>query len=120
MKKIHLYRFTQDITGESYLESIFMDVIRMYHLPFPRREYPVGRYSIDFAYPIVKLGIELDGNQHFTKKGQLHDKQKDEFLGSHGWKILRADRNTFHTPAFVRLIRKTINQRLRRFKNETR
>lgn len=113
--KIYRYRQTQDITGESYLESTFMDVIRMYNLPYPRREYPVGRYSLDFAYPIIKLGIELDGNQHYTKIGQLHDQQKDAFLKSCGWKVLRADRAVFHTPAFVKLIKQTINQRLEEF-----
>jgi hypothetical protein len=44
---------------ESELEDDFLDlVIRRYNLPMPIRQHPVGRRSIDFAYPELIFGIE--------------------------------------------------------------
>ena len=46
---------------ESELEDDFLDlVIRRYNLPLPVRQYPVGRRRIDFAYPELILGVEID------------------------------------------------------------
>lgn len=54
------------------------------------REFNVGRYSIDFAWPTYKLAVEMDGEQHERFKDIVErDKRKDEFLIKEGWKILR-------------------------------
>ena len=46
---------------ESELEDDFLNlVIRRYNLPMPVRQHPVGRRSIDFAYPELIFGIEID------------------------------------------------------------
>jgi very-short-patch-repair endonuclease len=46
---------------ESELEDDFLDlVIRRYNLPLPVRQYPVGRRRIDFAYPELVLGVEIE------------------------------------------------------------
>lgn len=46
---------------ESELEDDFLDlVIRKYNLPMPVRQHPVGRRSIDFAFPELIFGIEID------------------------------------------------------------
>ena len=46
---------------ESELEDDFLDlVIRRFNLPMPIRQHPVGRRSIDFAYPELIFGIEID------------------------------------------------------------
>ena len=53
-------------------------------------EYPVGIYSLDFAWPCKKLCIEIDGKQHYEDiHTQERDKRKNEFLIKNGWKILR-------------------------------
>ena len=45
----------------SELEDDFLDlVIRKYDLPVPVRQHPIGRRSIDFAYPELIFGIEID------------------------------------------------------------
>ncbi len=34
-----------------------------------RRQFPIGRYMLDFYSPEHKLGIEADGGQHYEDKG---------------------------------------------------
>ncbi len=45
-------------------------------------------YRIDFAIPELKIGIECDG-EAWHKEGNLHDKRRDGFFKSRGWKIIR-------------------------------
>ncbi len=54
-------------------------------------QYPVSntRMSLDFAFPKLKLAIEVDGPQH-ALPGQIEsDTKKDEILRKHGWTVLR-------------------------------
>jgi very-short-patch-repair endonuclease len=41
-----------------------------------RRQFPIGKYILDFYSPEYKLGIEADGGQHYEEKGRLKDKQR--------------------------------------------
>ena len=54
-----------------------------------RRQYRIGSYLADFCVPEKKLVIELDGNEHFSYNGQEYDRQRDEFMKSKGYKVLR-------------------------------
>jgi hypothetical protein len=46
----------------SELEDAFLElVIRRYNLPLPVRQHPVGKRTIDFAYPRLILGIDGSG-----------------------------------------------------------
>lgn len=49
----------------------------------------VRRYSLDLAMPERKLGIEVDGASHTTRKGRERDARKDAILASLGWSVLR-------------------------------
>lgn len=54
------------------------------------REFPFGRYSLDFAWPHKKVAIEIDGDQH--QRFQVYidrDLRKDSKLRDEGWKVLR-------------------------------
>ena len=54
-------------------------------------DYPIRckyGYSIDFAIPDKKIGIECDG-ERWHKKGNNHDRKRDAFLKKQGWKMLR-------------------------------
>jgi very-short-patch-repair endonuclease/uncharacterized C2H2 Zn-finger protein len=53
-------------------------------------EYPIGVYSLDFAWPDLKKGIEIDGEQHERYEDyKQRDLKKDEFCNKNGWSILR-------------------------------
>lgn len=47
-------------------------------------------YSIDIAFPDLKLGIEVNGNQHYNKNGELKSyyQERHNIFESRGWKIL--------------------------------
>lgn len=50
-------------------------------------QYPVAGYFIDFGNPVVKVGIECDGQEFHTDK--VKDLKRDKVLLSHGWRIFR-------------------------------
>jgi very-short-patch-repair endonuclease len=68
-----------------------------------RRQYSIGRYIVDFCCPSEKLIIELDGNPH----GEYHRIQKDEnrdnYLKSLGFTVLRFEnRIVFQDPEYLK------------------
>jgi very-short-patch-repair endonuclease len=51
-----------------------------------RRQVPIGPFVADFASITHRIVVELDGGQH---SDSLADKQRDAFLTSEGWQVLR-------------------------------
>ncbi|TWD54239.1 very-short-patch-repair endonuclease [Agrobacterium vitis] len=56
-----------------------------------RRETPIGPYIADFAWLSAKIIIEVDGHSHETDDGKRHDEQRDAWLQSQGFNVLRFD-----------------------------
>lgn len=54
-----------------------------------RRQFPVGRYILDFYSLECKLGIEADGGQHYEDKGKQRDELRTSELSQLGVQILR-------------------------------
>jgi len=54
-----------------------------------RRQAPIGRVIVDFACLHAKLVIEADGGQHNWPDGAARDANRDAFLRSQGFTILR-------------------------------
>lgn len=54
-----------------------------------RRQFSIGNYIIDFYCPEIKLGIELDGNEHYTVIGKFNDERREEYLNAIGITIIR-------------------------------
>ena len=54
-----------------------------------RRQQGVGPYVLDFYCPLAKLGIEIDGETHWTKKEKMHDHEKKDFVKKYGVHLLR-------------------------------
>ena len=52
-----------------------------------RRQKPMGRYIVDFVCIERRLIIEIDGGQHAEQV--VYDRQRDEWLGSQGYAVLR-------------------------------
>ena len=77
-----------------------------------RRQYSIGSYIVDFCCPSEKLIIELDGDPH----GEYHKIQKDEnrdkYLESLGFTVLRFEnRFVFQEPEYLKgEIRKIFNK----------
>ena len=58
------------------LNNIFVDAQKQYH---------VGRYILDYAWPETKTYIEVDGEQHYTPQGIKHDEIRTQYLEERGW-----------------------------------
>ena len=53
------------------------------------RQKVIDTYIVDFCIPSAKLIIELDGAQHYEPDSKIYDRQRDEFLRSQGYTVLR-------------------------------
>lgn len=47
-------------------------------------------FSIDIAFPDIKVGIEVNGNQHYTSDGSLTEyyKTRHDLIEAAGWKLI--------------------------------
>jgi len=55
------------------------------------RQYGIGVYIADFYAPSIKLCIELDGKQHYSKMGIEYDAIRDNYMKSLYITVLRFD-----------------------------
>jgi very-short-patch-repair endonuclease len=68
-------------------------------LPVPEVQYEVlDEYGFllarfDLAYPQVKLAIEYDGSDHYTRSRGERDRERDAVLATYGWATLRFGRH---------------------------
>ena len=75
--------------------------------------YRVGRYVFDFAFPEVKLDVEIDGSLHLTEKGILHDQKRDEYSKNLGWEVLRISASDVKNKSMHYDILNRVNSHLR-------
>jgi len=54
-----------------------------------RRQAPIGRYIADFVHHGAALVIEVDGARHDLPEAQPYDAQRDAWLTSQGYRVLR-------------------------------
>lgn len=51
------------------------------------KQYPVGPFFADIAFPNIKLAIEYDGQGHKGK--EEYDKSRDKYFNDNGWGVYR-------------------------------
>jgi very-short-patch-repair endonuclease len=67
-----------------------------------RRQFPIPPFIADFCCFEVKLVVELDGGVHETPTQSAHDHNRDIYIQSLGYTILRfPNRDLFESPATV-------------------
>lgn len=54
-----------------------------------RKQHPIGRTIVDFAYLSYRLIVEVDGAVHEAPEQADHDARRDAFLRSKGFTVLR-------------------------------
>jgi very-short-patch-repair endonuclease len=54
-----------------------------------RKQAPIGAYIVDFASLSGRIVVEIDGGQHAMPKGIRSDEERDKFLQSRGFRVLR-------------------------------
>ncbi len=53
------------------------------------RQKIIDNYILDFYCPSKKIGIEIDGSQHYTEEGMKYDKIRTEVLETYKIRIIR-------------------------------
>lgn len=86
----------------SYPEKFFMEVIaNEFNDKDYIYEYPIGIFSIDFAWASKRKAIEIDGKQHEQPEYQARDIRKNKFLEDSGWDLLRVKwADFFNNPSY--------------------
>lgn len=80
---------TNHSSKQSYPEAYFAEVFKQEGLEVIP-EFKVETFQIDFALPLRKFAIEIDGEQHYVDARIVeHDKKRTERLSSLGWKVKR-------------------------------
>ena len=77
-----------------------------------RRQYSIGNYIVDFCCPSENLTIELDGDPHGEYYKIQKDENRDKYLESLGFTVLRfKNRFVFQEPEYLKgEIRKIFNK----------
>ena len=79
-------------------ETKLWDVLRKLKLGI-RRQAPIGPYIVDFAHHGASLVVEVDGPVHDEPEVQLRDLDRDAWLKSQGYRVLRfTSRDAFEDP----------------------
>ena len=61
------------------------------------RQKVIEKYIVDFCISSAMLVIELDGSQHYEPEHKEYDKQRDDFLRSLGYTVLRFTNGDIHS-----------------------
>lgn len=98
--------------GTDLEDRVAYRFFRAGHTDFDQ-EYSVGKYRLDFAWPKHKVAVEADGWHHRSPEGAAKDAERDSWLRSEGWVILRIDdrhgldsmeRQISHTSRLIHII----------------
>lgn len=69
----------------------FKNILKQHGLTFVEEYQPLSNkfFSIDISFPDKKIGIEINGNQHYDRNGQLKNYYKDrkKLIEKEGWKL---------------------------------
>jgi very-short-patch-repair endonuclease len=83
------YRSNHYANGPSYAEKYWAEILEGAGIAF-QAEMRVGRFRLDFALTESRIDLEVDGAQHyFSEEAVMRDKDRDLFLESQGWKVIR-------------------------------
>ena len=96
-------------------EAVLWDILKSKNLDGRkfRRQYSIACYIVDFCCPSEKLIIELDGDPHGEYYKIQKDENRDKYLESLGFTILRFEnRFVFQEPEYLKNeIRKVFNKK---------
>lgn len=74
---------------KSWPEEVFENALKASNITGWIYKYRHGIYEYDFAFPDIKLDVEIDGGTHKSEKVKKIDKRRDDFSIKNGWRILR-------------------------------
>jgi very-short-patch-repair endonuclease len=96
----------------SHLEDLLFNHIQLTGLPSPAREYrfhPRRRWRFDFAWPLYKVAVEVDGGvynrgRHVRGTGFERDAEKGNEAVLQGWRVLHFTPRQIKTGTAIKTI----------------
>jgi len=86
----YLTRFSQELRTNMTKEERHLWYDFLKKIPYTVNRQKVFRnYILDFYCSESKIAIELDGSQHYERRGKEKDSTRDKFLFEHGIMVLR-------------------------------
>jgi very-short-patch-repair endonuclease len=82
------YKINHNSHG-SFWEEIFENALKLHNVKGWIKKYTKGIYEYDFAFPLQKLDVEIDGYTHELEKVIKIDERRDKWTKEQGWEILR-------------------------------
>ena len=83
------YKLNHYSKGRSYAEEYWKVILDTNNLSFVE-QYQIEPYQLDFAFPNLKIDLEIDGDQHYLDKRVVEsDKRRNIYLEELGWTIIR-------------------------------
>lgn len=76
--------------GENQLEKKIRETLNFINVEYIQ-EAKMGRYSVDFLIPKLRIALEIDGA--YWHRNVARDKRKNVFLRKNGWSIIRLSEN---------------------------
>jgi very-short-patch-repair endonuclease len=74
---------------KSYPEIVFENALLAAGITGWIYNYQHSIYAYDFAWPELKLDVEIDGATHNTEKVKTIDARRDAFSRKNGWTVIR-------------------------------
>jgi very-short-patch-repair endonuclease len=88
-RRLAWFRRNERLVG-SPAERVLLAAFTVWGHTRPQVQFPVGKYRVDFAFPDVKLVVEVDGADfHASKEARGRDNERDRCLMLDGWRVVR-------------------------------
>jgi len=99
-------------TKKSFPEKVFENALKQHKIKGWKYNYKNSVYLYDFAFPELKIDVEIDGDTHKQPKVIEKDKRRDEFSKSRGWLVLRFNANEvkLNVNKFIKILKKEIHK----------
>lgn len=84
-----LYWLNSERTEPSQAEQKTIEILNELGIDY-EFQYPFGNYPLDFAFPALKIDLEIDSEYHHSLPDRIpKDKRRDYYVRKQGWKVIR-------------------------------
>ena len=94
-------------------KHLWYDFLRYYPVKIYKQRI-IDNFIADFYCHKARVVIELDGSQHYTNQGKVHDEKRSEVFERYGISVLRFSNKDIddHFEGVCRMVDKVITERL--------
>lgn len=102
-KELHVWKRNDKFKSKPC--EVFKNILRENNISFLEEYNPIdsNNYSIDIAFPNEKIGVEINGNQHYNSDKTLKEyyQKRHNLIESHGWKLFQIHYSLVYREDFI-------------------